>query len=185
MNSEVERFLAEIVDPTIRDFESNPASVRHAFLACLTTFHALDRFEGKRNLRKSFRDELPEFAVVDRVAHAFKHVGTGNHKDENNQPLSDQDLIERSPARCGQARCGLSRLGRSEWRGHYSFGNRKGPPAVSKKGGCFLGRKSRGRSLDTPLAPGRPARPKEGRIWASVARCGDGDAWWALSQRML
>ncbi|HEY8162035.1 MAG TPA: hypothetical protein VIF34_07190 [Methylocystis sp.] len=111
MNSEVERFLAEIVDPTIRDFESNPASVRHAFLACLTTFHALDRFEGKRNLRKSFRDELPEFAVVDRVAHAFKHVGTGNHKDENNQPLSDQDLIERSPARCGQARCGLSRLG--------------------------------------------------------------------------
>jgi hypothetical protein len=36
------RFLTEIVDPTVKEFEDNPGSVRHAFLACLVTLHSLD-----------------------------------------------------------------------------------------------------------------------------------------------
>jgi hypothetical protein len=36
------RYLKDIVEPTIKDFEKNPSSVRHAFLACVATFHAVD-----------------------------------------------------------------------------------------------------------------------------------------------
>jgi hypothetical protein len=36
------RYLDDIVEPTITDFENNPTSVRHAFLACVATFHTVD-----------------------------------------------------------------------------------------------------------------------------------------------
>jgi hypothetical protein len=39
---DLERYLKDIVEPTIKDFKDNPASVRHAFLACVATFHAID-----------------------------------------------------------------------------------------------------------------------------------------------
>ncbi len=39
---DLERYLKTVVDPTIDDFKKNPASVRHAFLACVATFHAID-----------------------------------------------------------------------------------------------------------------------------------------------
>ena len=35
------RFITEIVDPTVQEFVANPGSVRHAFLACVVTFHSL------------------------------------------------------------------------------------------------------------------------------------------------
>jgi hypothetical protein len=38
----LERYVDEIVAPTINDFEENPTSVRHAFLGCVATFHAID-----------------------------------------------------------------------------------------------------------------------------------------------
>src|SRR5208283_3443823 len=36
------RYLEEFVEPTIRDFEQHATSRRHAFLACVATFHAID-----------------------------------------------------------------------------------------------------------------------------------------------
>ncbi len=87
------RYLDEIVAPTIEDFERNPASVRHAFLACVATFHAVDyRAFPRRSqgLRQKYRARSPEFAIVDKVAHAFKHVITG---ERNNPDLKAADVI--------------------------------------------------------------------------------------------
>jgi len=39
---DLERYLGEVVEPTIKDLEANRTSVRHAFLACVVTFHAVD-----------------------------------------------------------------------------------------------------------------------------------------------
>jgi hypothetical protein len=114
MNATAERYMTEIVDPTIGDFEANPTSVRHAFLACVVTYHSIDYLTHPTkpaSRRKKFRAVSPEFAIVDRVAHAFKHVETGHAKSLNHQPLKADDVFERPPARCGQMRCGLSRLG--------------------------------------------------------------------------
>jgi hypothetical protein len=66
------RYLNEVVDPTIKDFEANPTSVRHAFLACLVTFHSVDYLaypQKSRTARVAFRKN-EDFAIVDQVAHA-------------------------------------------------------------------------------------------------------------------
>jgi hypothetical protein len=79
------RYLDEIVEPTINDFNRNPASIRHAFLACVATFHSVDylaynrtsrlRDAGKaKRLVQRFRKASEDFAVVEDVALAFKHV---------------------------------------------------------------------------------------------------------------
>src|SRR5712691_4497483 len=39
---DLRQYLNDFVEPTIADFENNPASVRHAFLACVVTFHSAD-----------------------------------------------------------------------------------------------------------------------------------------------
>ena len=39
---DLELYLCDFVEPTIAEFEKNPASVRHAFVACVVTFHAVD-----------------------------------------------------------------------------------------------------------------------------------------------
>jgi hypothetical protein len=36
------RYLEEIVEPTVKEFEENPTSVRRAFLACVAVFHAVE-----------------------------------------------------------------------------------------------------------------------------------------------
>jgi hypothetical protein len=74
------RYLEEIVEPTIADFERNPTSVRHAFLACVATCHAVDYLAHARspaNLRHKLKKASWEFELVDEVAHAFKHVVSG------------------------------------------------------------------------------------------------------------
>jgi hypothetical protein len=79
----LEQYLDLIVEPTFKDFERNPSSVRHAFLACVATFHAVDRAaypSPPGNLRKTWRDESMEFIIVDMVAHHFKHVISGDEK---------------------------------------------------------------------------------------------------------
>ena len=83
---ELIRYLDEIVDPTINDFAQSPASVRHAFLACVVTFHTIDylasaRTMAKGNLLKVLRKECPKFKVVEDIANRFKHVATGPHTD--------------------------------------------------------------------------------------------------------
>jgi hypothetical protein len=39
---DLESYLDAIAEPTIKDFEDNPTSVRHAFLACVEVFHGID-----------------------------------------------------------------------------------------------------------------------------------------------
>jgi len=108
------KYLEQIVEPTIADFEGCPYSRRHAFLACLVTFHTTDYIALSNrhgNLREIFRKASKEFAIIERVAHAFKHVKTGNPNNANNQPLSVKQVYSRPPAMAGVMQCGASRLG--------------------------------------------------------------------------
>jgi hypothetical protein len=94
------QFADEIVDPTIAEFESDPRSTRRAFLACVATFHMIDYImhpahAGAR--REEFRRESSAFATVDRVAHAFKHVTTGDPRHPTIKPLVYDQVIERPP----------------------------------------------------------------------------------------
>jgi hypothetical protein len=94
---DADRYFEQIVDPTIADFEANPTSVRHAFLAAVAVFHTIDYLNAKRD-RKNFRDANADFALVDRIAHAFKHVHTGHLADPNLQPLTSEGVISRPAA---------------------------------------------------------------------------------------
>jgi hypothetical protein len=77
--ADVQAYIDEIVKPTIDDLERSPTSRRPTFLACVALFHTVDYLASrpgspnKENLRNQFRQENQDFAVVDRVAHAFKH----------------------------------------------------------------------------------------------------------------
>lgn len=107
---DLERYLNEVVDPTIGDLERHPTSTRHAFLACVATFHGVDYLaypKKSRNLRQEFNKQSPDFAEVDRVAHAFKHVRTG-HKSQGTE-LKAADVISRPPAVWGEMVWDLSR----------------------------------------------------------------------------
>jgi hypothetical protein len=107
-------YLDEIVEPTVSDFEANPTSVRHAFLACVATFHSVDYLAHPRkpaSLRQKFADQSPDFAMVDRVAHALKHVISGNAASPQRQPLRSADIIARPPATAGELRARVSRAG--------------------------------------------------------------------------
>jgi hypothetical protein len=92
------RYLSEIVEPTIEDFEKEPTSLRHAFLACVATYHAVDylTYPTKRpaNLKQEWRKESRAFAIVDDVAHAFKHVIAG---DKQNPRLKADRVVVRPP----------------------------------------------------------------------------------------
>jgi hypothetical protein len=92
-------YIEEFVEPTIDDFQKNPTSVRHAFLAAVAVFHAIDylAFPKKRpaDLRQKFRRQSAEFAMVDDLAHAFKHVVVGNRAKPH---LTAREVVARPPA---------------------------------------------------------------------------------------
>ena len=70
-------YIDDIVEPTFEDFRRNPGSLRHAYLACIATYHAIDRAAYPKppgNLRKAWGSESIHFKIVDMVAHKFKHV---------------------------------------------------------------------------------------------------------------
>jgi hypothetical protein len=78
---DLRQYLKDFIEPAIADFESNPASVRLAFMACVATFHSVDYLAHPRKpavLRQQWNKQSKAFAIVDDVAHAFKHVKTGN-----------------------------------------------------------------------------------------------------------
>ena len=105
------RYLDEIVDPTVAEFERNSTSVRHAFITCVVVFHAVDyRAHPKRStgLRQEYRTKSDAFALVDMVAHAFKHVRTERRDVPN---LRAASVISRPPAVAGVLRTGLSLVG--------------------------------------------------------------------------
>jgi hypothetical protein len=67
-----EEYMSEILEPTIKDLVQNRASQRHAFLACVATYHTIDYLCGKRRkavLRGEYRAQSAAFAAVDRIAH--------------------------------------------------------------------------------------------------------------------
>jgi hypothetical protein len=93
-----ERYLDEIAAPTVADFEKNPTSVRLAFLACVALFHSIDYLafpKSGRAFRQEFGTASPDFKMVDDVAHAFKHVVSGNRADPR---LKAGDVVKRGGA---------------------------------------------------------------------------------------
>ena len=97
---DLQDYRMRIVDPTIVDLEANPTSVRHAFLACVVTFHMIDYLAHPRRaagMRAKLRSISLQFAVVEQVAHAFKHVSTPGYKTPIILPLSNEDVIPRPP----------------------------------------------------------------------------------------
>lgn len=76
---DLEEYLIKFADPTIADFEQNPSSVRHGFLACVVLFHAVDYCAYRKSssgLPQQWRKKSDDFALIDKVADAFKHVAT-------------------------------------------------------------------------------------------------------------
>lgn len=105
---DLERYIEAVIEPTIKEFEAHPTSVRHAFLACVVTFHAADylAFPKKpRTTRQKLGRESTDFLQVDRWAHAFKHVATGHGSTR----LLAKSMIARPPAVWGEMVWGLSR----------------------------------------------------------------------------
>jgi len=84
------RYLELIVDPTFKEYQQNPSSVRHAFIACVVIYHAIDRAaRGEKsvgNLRKDWGDEVFPFKFVDIVAHHLKHVESNDEKQAGQRP---------------------------------------------------------------------------------------------------
>jgi hypothetical protein len=77
------RYIELIVEPTVEEFNRNSTSLRHAYLACVATFHAIDRAaemtnRRARDLRQVWGRQSQEFKLVDIVAHDFKHIRASN-----------------------------------------------------------------------------------------------------------
>jgi len=111
---DVPTYLEQIVVPTIGEFEQRPSSRRHAFLACVVTYHTVDYIaypKKKGNILKAFRKESAAFSIVDRVANTFKHVKSGHENDMHNRPLPVEHVYSRPPTMMGVAQCGLSLCG--------------------------------------------------------------------------
>jgi hypothetical protein len=109
---DLERYLEEIVEPTIKDLEANRTSVRHMFIACVVVFHSVDYLAYSRKStkpRQKFGNQSPAFKIVDNVAHAFKHVKTGN-PDDPDHFLRYDEVISRPPGVAGVMQAGLSRI---------------------------------------------------------------------------
>ena len=73
------QYLKLIVEPTVEEFQRNPFSLRHCYLACTATYHSIDRaaeMSKKRaaTLRQVWCGKSTEFKLVDIVAHDFKHI---------------------------------------------------------------------------------------------------------------
>ena len=82
-------YLTRIVDPTFAEYQRNPHSARHAFLACVAIFHSIDRVTHPKspgNLRKQWCKQSIEFLVVDMFAHRLKHVRSNDERRVSNKP---------------------------------------------------------------------------------------------------
>jgi hypothetical protein len=104
-NMDAKTYIDEIVEPTIREYEADPTCRRRAFLACVAAYHTID-YMGKKSLRQQFRRECDDFRIVDKIAHAFKHVET-----DGQRRIAVRDIVTRPPAMLGVMAIGLSRIG--------------------------------------------------------------------------
>jgi hypothetical protein len=69
-------YMELIVEPTWEEYNRNSADVRHAYLACLVVYHAVDRAAYPKKpdamAKRWARESLP-FMLVAEVALHFKH----------------------------------------------------------------------------------------------------------------
>lgn len=142
------KYLDTIVDPTIAEFEKQPTCFRRAFLACVATFHTVDYLATPKNsaqiLRRRFCEESQEFLLIDRAAHAFKHVKSG-HDDSLLKPtLFVSNIASRPPAILGRMILGLSRLGDAIGGVATASGHGKDLLPTVKRAAAFLRRKAVG-----------------------------------------
>jgi hypothetical protein len=120
---DLERYLKEIVEPTVNDFRQHPSSVRIGFLTCVALDHSVDylafpgdrsRWDGKEHrskrtkLRRMFREENEFFRLASEAANAFKHVKTVSERG-----LEAMEVYERPPALAGRMMAGVSLAGDS------------------------------------------------------------------------
>jgi hypothetical protein len=118
---DLERYLNEIVEPTVDDFRQHPSSVRKGFLACVVIDHSVDylaypgdrsQWDGKEHrdrrarLRKQFREESEQFRLASEAANAVKHVKTTSKRG-----LEAGEVYERPPAIAGRMMAGVSMVG--------------------------------------------------------------------------
>jgi hypothetical protein len=93
---ELEEYLDLIVQPTFDDYGRHPGSVRHAYLACLVAYHAIDRvtYPAKpHTLAQEWRKESMEFALIEEVALHLKHVKSNFAKTAKDRFPPDTLLI--------------------------------------------------------------------------------------------
>jgi hypothetical protein len=70
------QYMAIIVEPTYEEYRKNSNSVRHAYLACLVAYHAVDRaaYPNEPNsLAEKWASESLAFMLIAEVALHFKH----------------------------------------------------------------------------------------------------------------
>jgi hypothetical protein len=118
---DLERYLNEIVAPTVDDFRRTPSNVRIGFLTCVAIDHSVDYlafprdptlWDGKEHqtkragLRKQFKEENEGFRLASEVANAFKHVKTTSKRG-----LEAAEVYERPPAMAGRMMAGVSMVG--------------------------------------------------------------------------
>jgi hypothetical protein len=74
--NDLDEYMELIVEPTWEEYKRNSASVRHAYLACLVTYHAVDRAaypkEPTPMAERWAKESLP-FMLISEVALHFKH----------------------------------------------------------------------------------------------------------------
>lgn len=115
-----ERYVNEIVEPTVDDFRQHPSSVRMGFLACVAIDHSIDylafpgdrsQWDGnehrdrRRSLRQ-FKEENEPFRLASEAANAFTHVRTTSRRG-----LEAAEVYERPPAMAGRMMAGVSMVG--------------------------------------------------------------------------
>lgn len=120
---DLERYLNEIVKPTLDDFREQPSNVRRGFLTCVAVDHSIDYltfpkdrtlWDGtehrnrRARLRNQFREENAAFRLASEVANAFKHV-----KTTSKMGLEAAHVYERPPAIAWRAMAGASMVGDS------------------------------------------------------------------------
>jgi hypothetical protein len=74
--NDLAEYMELIVEPTWEEYRRNSTSVRHAYLACVAVYHAVDRAaypNAGSTLAAEWRKESQEFMLIEEVAQHFKH----------------------------------------------------------------------------------------------------------------
>ena len=74
--NDLNEYMELIVEPTFEEYKRNSASVRHAYLACLVVYHAVDRAaypDEATPLAELWASESLAFMLIAEVALHFKH----------------------------------------------------------------------------------------------------------------